>query len=74
MTSCTGGHRIDHRPRHTHLFLAFVLCKLGTVVTISQVDLLSLTPLFIAGSGRPQLRVAYSAIYASVALLQVVDN
>ena len=41
-------------------------------VTASQLDLPSLTPLFLAGCGRLQLGAPHWAI--SVALLQVVDN
>ena len=41
-------------------------------VTAGQLDLPSLTPLFVAGCGRLQLRVVHRA--TSVALLQIVDN
>ena len=44
----------------------------GGGVTASQLDLLSLTPLSIAGCGRQQLGAAHFA--TPVALLQVVDN
>ena len=44
---------------------------MGVGLTASQLDVLSLTPLSVAGCGRLQLRVAHWA--TSVALLQVVD-
>ena len=46
------------------------MCRVG--VPASQLDILSLTPLFVADGGRLQLGAAYLA--TSVALLQVVDN
>ena len=44
----------------------------GRVVTASQLDLPSLTPLSVAGCGRLQLEAAHWATW--VTLLQVVDN
>ena len=46
--------------------------SMRVMVTASQLDLPSLTPLFVAGCGRLQLRVAHWA--TSVALLQLVDT
>ena len=44
----------------------------GRGVTASQLDLPSLTPLFVAGCGRLQLEAAHWATW--VTLLQVADN
>ena len=44
----------------------------GRGVTVSQLDLPSLTPLSVAGCGRLQLEAAHWPIW--VTLLQVVDN
>ena len=41
-------------------------------VTVSQLDLPSLTPLFVAGCGRLELGVAHWT--SSMALLKAVDN
>ena len=49
-----------------------VLPFVGWLVTASQLDLPSLTELFVAGCGRLQLGAPHRA--TSVALLQLVDN
>ena len=49
-----------------------VLSAVGWGVTVSQLDLSSLTPLYVAECGGLQLGAGHWA--TSVALLQVVDN